>query len=71
MTDGEYYRNIYEYIDGLPEEVKTPQPEYEQRISFCRRCGNLVNGLCSLCGCFAEVRAAKRGNHCPDTPAFW
>lgn len=71
LTDSDYFANVYEYIDSLLPEVRTPPPEYERRLDTCRSCDHLVNGMCRLCGCFVEVRAAKRRNHCADSASFW
>lgn len=63
--DGEYFKSIYQYIESLPEEQKVSPPEYQRRLALCRECENLQNGLCAQCGCFAEVRAAKKRMGCP------
>ena len=63
--DGEYLKSIYQYIENIPTEQKTPQEEYARRLGICRGCENLQNGMCRQCGCFVEVRAAKLGQVCP------
>lgn len=67
----ESFLSIYEYIENLPQELKTPEHEYEKRIAICKACTHLINGMCDYCGCFAEVRAAKKNQSCPDMPAKW
>ncbi len=69
--DGEYFQSIYQYIQNLPAEQKADSDTYRARLSLCRTCDHLVNGMCDLCGCFVEVRAAKKLQRCPDTPARW
>lgn len=71
MTDGEYYRTVSEYVNSLDDAVRTPPQEYEARLASCRQCGQLVNGMCALCGCFVEVRAAKRQNRCARDSRVW
>lgn len=71
MGDDEYFRSIAEYIRELPAAVRTPEPEYSRRLAECQNCDNLVNGMCRLCGCFVELRAAKRINRCAGTPLRW
>ena len=66
-----YFANVYEYIASLGEDVRTPAAEYETRLAHCKICESLVNGMCSLCGCFVEVRAAKRSGRCAGTPRRW
>ena len=69
--DGTYFQSIYQYIQSLPEELKAGGETYAARLERCRACSHLVNGMCELCGCFVEVRAAKKKQRCPDSPARW
>ncbi len=69
--DSAYFQSIYEYIDHLPEEEKTAEPEYRLRLDKCKTCSSLQNGMCALCGCFVEVRAAKKRMHCPRSAEIW
>lgn len=63
--DGEYFQSIYQYIESIPPEQKASSEEYVRRLALCRECDDLKNGLCAQCGCFAEVRAAKKQMACP------
>ena len=63
--DGAFFQSIYQYIENLPAEQKADPDEYRRRLSICRECESLQNGMCAQCGCFAEVRAAKRKMNCP------
>ncbi len=63
--DRDYFQSIYRYIDALPKEQRADAEEYDRRLALCRGCDQLQNGMCAQCGCFAEVRAAKRGLGCP------
>lgn len=65
MPDAAYYQNMYEYIRNLDEEIRTPEELYEKRLEACRECGSLLKGVCRVCGCFVEMRAAVKGNRCP------
>ncbi|HJD39251.1 MAG TPA: hypothetical protein H9913_04425 [Candidatus Blautia stercoripullorum] len=71
LTEKEYFRNMYVYISNLPEEDRTPEEEYERRLSKCRECDHLLNGMCRSCGCFVEMRAAIVVRHCPDSTSEW
>ena len=71
MTDGEYYRTIREYIENLPEERKASPDLREKRLAICKECDNLINGMCRLCGCFVEVRAAKKDGFCAKSREIW
>lgn len=66
-----YFKNMYEYIDNLDEEIKTNDKEYERRLSLCKECEKLMKGMCRSCGCFVEMRAAVYSNHCPDIKKYW
>ena len=63
--------SIRELIDLLPEEKRAPQDVTADRLNRCRQCEHLQNGMCVLCGCYVELRAAKRMMKCPDVPAKW
>lgn len=69
--DGTYFQSIYDYIAQLPAEEKAEEWEYAERLEKCRACDHLQNGMCVLCGCFVEVRAAKRRMHCPGPEKMW
>lgn len=69
--DETYFQSIYDYIDHLPEEQKADEGEYGLRLEKCKACDSLQNGMCALCGCFVEVRAAKKRMHCPKPTALW
>lgn len=71
MSDSQYARLLEGYIAHIPEEQKTPVSLYEERLARCKNCGNLINGMCRLCGCFVELRAAKIEQRCADTPEKW
>ncbi len=61
----DYFKTLHELIDNLSEDVKTPKAEYERRLTCCIECERLVDGMCSACGCYVELRAAKKETHCP------
>ena len=69
--DGTYFQSIYEYIQNLFFNVKAYKETYAHRLALCKACGHLVNGMCELCGCFVEVRAAKINQHCAETAQRW
>lgn len=67
----EYFNNMYDYIRRMPEETKASPQEYERRLAVCRSCSRLQSGMCRICGCFVEMRAAVKVQICPDTPDRW
>jgi len=71
MNDSEYAKNIYDYIASIPDDIKTGAELLQERLELCRACDALVNGMCKFCGCFVEVRAAKKSQTCPHPEAKW
>lgn len=71
MPEAEFFENMYDYIANIPEEDKVSDAEYERRLNQCRRCGDLLNGMCRICGCFVEMRAAVALRHCPGQSKRW
>ena len=71
MQEGEYFKNMYDYIAQLDPEVKAEEELYEGRLKVCKQCAHLINGMCRICGCFVEMRAAVKKNYCPSPEKFW
>lgn len=66
IDDQELTKAIKESISALPKELVVSDKCYRERLSSCKRCTGLVNGLCRFCGCFVEVRALKKSGTCPN-----
>lgn len=67
MAGGEeVFRSLREYIENLDPDTKAPEEQYEQRLSVCRECELLLEGMCRSCGCYVELRAAVNKNICPN-----
>lgn len=71
MSESEYFENLYRYIENLPREDKVSDECYEERLSICKDCDLLQSGMCRLCGCYVELRAAMKVRSCPATPPKW
>lgn len=65
MDRKEYFENLHTYIANLDEDLKVEEPLYEKRLSLCKECDLLLDGMCRACGCFVELRAAMKKNACP------
>ena len=61
----ETFRSLREYIENLDEDVKASASVYEVRLTVCRQCDMLLEGMCRSCGCYVELRAAVAKNYCP------
>ncbi len=66
-----YFENVYEYISLIPTEQKCSEELYRERLELCKNCDSLVNGMCSECGCFVEVRAVRKISRCPSAERRW
>ena len=53
MDEAGFFQNMYDYIARIPADDKTPEEEYELRLSIC------------MCGCYVEMRAAIALRDCP------
>lgn len=62
----EYFRSLHEYIANLDSDIRAEEILYEKRLSVCRECDMLLQGMCRKCGCYVELRAAIGTNVCPD-----
>lgn len=65
LDNEELWQRVRRTIAAIPEADRCSCEEYERRLTACRQCGRLLSGVCRVCGCFVEVRAAGRDNHCP------
>ncbi|MCI8541936.1 DUF6171 family protein [Acetatifactor aquisgranensis] len=59
------FRSLREYIANLDEDIRAPEPLYEERLAVCKGCELLLEGMCRSCGCYVELRAAVAKNICP------
>lgn len=66
MGGDEYFKNLHEYIAGIDEELKAEPALYEKRLSVCKECELLLEGMCRSCGCYVELRAVMDKNKCPN-----
>ncbi len=66
-----FVSTVEEYISVMPPEMKVSEDEYNRRLRICLECDMLLDGLCGECGCFVEVRAAKKNMSCPHCEHKW
>ena len=60
------YNLVQEYIKKIKPGEKCPDGLYSERLEKCKRCDNLISGVCVKCGCYVEFRAAYKNKKCPD-----
>lgn len=66
-----YYESVQRAIAALDKRERTSDEEYEKRLNACKECPKLYEATCGACGCYVELRAAKRSTHCPDVNPRW
>ena len=66
MDEAGFFQNMYDYIARIPADDKTPEEEYERRLSICKECEKLLSGMCRMCGCYVEMRQKQRGKNDKD-----
>lgn len=62
---------VRQKVELIPAQERTGEEEYYQRLKSCTECDKLNLGMCELCGCFVEYRAAHSEMHCPGKPQKW
>ena len=60
MANEDMYHRIQRTIDAIPPKLRCSKVEYDARLALCKECEKLIGGMCRVCGCFVEVRAAKK-----------
>jgi hypothetical protein len=58
-------------IAQITPEERTEDAAYQMRLARCKRCDALLEGLCGICGCYVELRAARAAKHYPHPDAKW
>lgn len=58
-------------IDKIPSDKRTDDDQYAHRLDICRECEFLSGGTCLKCGCYSELRAARKDSHCPLKSKKW
>lgn len=71
FDQGELFHTMQDYIARIDEDRKTPAADYEKRLEICTHCDSLRNGMCGICGCYVEMRAAVKSNYCPAVRKKW
>lgn len=71
MDENEYFTDLRKYIAQIDKDLKVEDEEYQYRLAKCKECDNLLSGMCRICGCFVEMRAVMKKNHCPAVEKRW
>lgn len=65
VPEAELLEYLDAYVRDLPADTRVSPREFERRLALCADCEYLIKYTCRLCGCYAQVRAARRLNRCP------
>lgn len=65
FDEAAYHEKLGKLLVLMDQNVKAGDTLYEQRLSICKECEKLLEGTCIGCGCYVELRAAVKSNHCP------
>ena len=68
---GDVFAEVSDLLAAMPAEEKAADALYEARLALCKACDHLVGGICTKCGCFVELRAARAAMRCPDAARKW
>lgn len=71
MDQNEYFQNLQDYIAQIDADLKVESAVYEARLEKCKECDSLYEGMCRICGCYVELRAAMKKNRCPKVHPQW
>ena len=67
----DFTQSLLAYIQSVPEENRVDAETYQSRLAHCKACESLVSGICTQCGCFAELRALKPHQRCAAPERKW
>ncbi|MCC8049515.1 MAG: DUF6171 family protein [Clostridiales bacterium] len=70
-TEEAFREKLAGYLANLDDDDRVDQATYEARLTKCSECEHILNGMCRLCGCFVELRAAIKVRKCPDVERRW
>jgi len=65
----ELYETLMGHVSAIPADNRVADNEYHRRLDICKNCDNLTDGMCVLCGCYVELRAAIKAKQC--VKYFW
>lgn len=65
IDPAEYEAKIKRILDNMEPSEKAASSLYENRLGICQACDYLNSGTCTACGCFVELRAARKNGRCP------
>ena len=71
IDETEVFERIQQLIQLMPEREKVDSATYRKRLDACLACEQLSHATCTFCGCYVELRAIKKKEHCPNPAHRW
>jgi len=71
QDEQDFYAIIQDRIRLMANDERADIAEYRRRLTLCRACDQLYRGTCGQCGCYVEIRAAKRTMRCAHATPKW
>ncbi len=71
LADKAAYESVKSYLDAMPEADRAEEALYRRRLKICRECESFLAAMCRKCGCYVEIRAARKDAHCPSGEEIW
>ena len=65
QTGEAFFERLRMIIKNTDEDLKVSEAVYRERLDQCMSCTSLLDGMCRICGCYVELRAALKKNACP------
>lgn len=65
INPDEYQSKIKRILDHMEAREKASDKVYGERLDACTKCHYLKDGFCGACGCYVELRCAKKESSCP------
>ncbi|MBP5281909.1 MAG: hypothetical protein J6Z22_05355 [Lachnospiraceae bacterium] len=59
------WKTLQRMIEDLNPEERADEALREERLGICKQCERLMEGMCTACGCYVELRTATRDQECP------
>jgi hypothetical protein len=60
-----YVSKLLRVIRMMRPSEKAKEEVAAERLAVCRECDRLEMGTCLACGCYVELRAARKDGRCP------
>ncbi len=71
MSKEAFFEDLERYVERISPDERVSEESYWKRLEICRACGQLQEGMCRICGCYVQLRAALKVKGCPEVHPRW